>query len=422
MKILFVVPYVPNRIRVRSYELLRTLAQRGHQLTLATLWSTPQDQADLQALADLGITLVTERLARPRSLWNCVGAIPTPTPLQAVYCWQPALARQLQRLLLTTPFDVVHVEHLRGAQYGLDLTRVSQRLARPIPVIWDSVDCISDLFRQAAHHSPRLTSRLMTQFELRRTPAYEGWLVRQFSRVLVTSPVDRQALYDLAVLADRRRGSQAAPSDLAQRLRVLPNGVDLAYFCPNQAAAPPAAEQPPTLVFSGKMSYHANVTAALHLVQEIMPLVWSVRPEVRVQLVGQDPPPVLCALATQAAGHRGGVEVTGTVSAIPPYLRAATLAVAPLRYGAGIQNKVLEAMACGTPVLATPQAVAGIGARPGQDFVQAADAQDFAAQILALLANPVRRQQLGQAGRRYTEQQHAWPAIVTQLEEIYQCP
>lgn len=441
MKILYIVPYVPNLIRVRSYELLRTLAQRDHQITLATLWSTPQDQADLQALAAMGIELVAQPLSMHRSLWNSVCALPTRSPLQAVYCWQPALAQQLQRRLQTTSFEVIHVEHLRGAAYGLDLKRAMQRTALPTPVVWDSVDCISHLFYQAARHSKRLGSRLLTQLELRRTPTYEGALVWQFVRTLVTSQVDRQALYDLAIQAcvRTRQGEPTANSDdLAQRLVVLPNGVDLAYFCPTDGTVHPAAneQQPATIVFSGKMSYHANVTAVLHLVQEIMPLVWRHRPDVRVQIVGKDPPAVIRALATQGLftpkeqnkdqksdqkpEQRGCVEVTGTVPHVPPYLRQATIAVAPVLYSAGIQNKVLEALACGTPVVANAQAVAGIAARAGQDFLLAAHSQHFADQILALLHDPQRRQQLGAAGRRYVEQHHSWPTMVDHLEQIYQ--
>lgn len=415
MKILYLVPYVPNQIRVRPYELLRTLVQRGHQITLATVWSTAQEQADLQALAQLGITLIAHPLSTARSLWNCLLALPTPRPLQTAYCWQPALARQLQRLLQTTTFDVIHVEHLRGVAYGLAFQRALPKTTAT-PIVWDSVDCISHLFRQALQHSKRPAQRLLTRLELRGTAAYEGWLAQQFDRVLLTSKVDRRALADLAVQAG------AAIDDLAQRLIVLPNGVDLAYFCPDGDGVSLARNDrhPATLVFSGKMSYHANVTAALHLVQAIMPLVWQHRPTVRVQIVGKDPPPEIRALATPPTPTQGGVEVTGTVPALPPYLRQATIAVAPVLYSAGIQNKVLEAMACGTPVVASPQAVAGIGALAEAVFAQAATPPHFAEQIVTLLDNPQRRQQLAVAGRRYVEQHHAWPTMAAQLEKIYQ--
>ena len=413
MNLLYLVPYVPNRIRVRPYELLRALAQRGHQITLATLWSTAQEETDLQALAHLGITLITQPLPTYRSLWNCVQALPTHRPLQAAYCWQPALARHLRRLCQTTTFDLIHVEHLRGAAYGLALQRALSQAPLP-PIVWDSVDCISHLFRQAAEQSKRPASRLLTRFELRRTTAYEGWLAQQFARVLLTSHVDRQALSTLALQAG------ASLDDLAHRLVVLPNGVDLDHFCPADDGTFPPHHSPATLIFSGKMSYHANVTAVLHLVQAIMPLVWQQRPDVNVQIVGKDPPPLVRTLATSPTHARGGVEVTGTVPAVAPYLRQATIAVAPVIYSAGIQNKVLEAMACAIPVVASPQAVAGIGAPPGKVFYQAATPQHFADQILTLLGDRQRCQQLGAAGRRYVEQHHAWPMIAAQLEQIYQ--
>ena len=120
-------------------------------------------------------------------------------------------------------------------------------------------------------------------------------------------------------------------------ITVLPNGVDLDYFCPS-----PEPRRPATVVISGKMSYHANVTAALHLVEGIMPLVWRERPGVKVTIVGANPPRPIRQLAQRFPGQ---VEVTGTVPDVRPYLRRASLAAAPVPYGAGIQNKVLEAMA-----------------------------------------------------------------------------
>lgn len=105
---------------------------------------------------------------------------------------------------------------------------------------------------------------------------------------------------------------------------------------------------------------------------------------------------------------------------MPPYLRQATIAVAPILYGAGVQNKVLEAMACGTPVIASPAAASGLQAEPGCDLLVAGDAGAFATAILTLLAQPERRAQIGQAGRAYVERVHAWDAVGAQLEQYYQ--
>ncbi len=196
MHILFLVPYTPNLIRVRPYNLIRGLAARGHTVTVATLWSSPQERVDLQALRDAGIEVIAARLPRWRSLWNCLRALPTRTPLQAVYCWQPTLARHLQSAIRNLHPDVIHVEHLRGARYGFHLQSAICNLQPAI--VWDSVDCISYLFEQSSRYGQGFFARVITRLELPRTRRYERWLVGQFDRVLVTSPVDRAALERLA--------------------------------------------------------------------------------------------------------------------------------------------------------------------------------------------------------------------------------
>ena len=425
MEILFIVPYVPNPIRVRPYELLRTLAARGHRITLATLWQDQSEYDDLTVLRAWGIEVIAQHLGTWRTLWNCAQSVPVRTPLQAAYAWQPTLAHQLTQVVQQRHFDVIHVEHLRGARYGLHLKRLLDQAAtgsdaQPTPVVWDSVDCISHLFTQAAARSRSLRGRLMTQLELGPTERYEGWLTHQFDRVLVTSKADQAALSSLADRSAQsaHSGSNGHAAKRAARPTIIPNGVDLARF--DQGVGERAAA---TIVFSGKMSYHANITAALHLVQEIMPVVWQKNPAVKVQIVGKDPPLAIRNLATAPAQADGGVhrvvEVTGTVPALQPYLQQATLAIAPLLYGAGIQNKVLEAMACGAPVITSSQAAAGMQAQVGEELLVADGAEAFATAITALLNDPARRQQLGQAGRAYVERVHAWPQIVAQLETIY---
>jgi polysaccharide biosynthesis protein PslH len=190
LKILFLVPYTPNLIRTRPYNLIRQLAQRGHDVTLLTLFSNANEEADLAAWRDEGIAVIAEPLSRGRSLANSLAALPTGDPLQAAYCWQPALARRLSELLTAgkeySPFDVIHVEHLRGARYALLAKELvggpsstadhkpSSVIHRPLPIVWDSVDCISHLFRQAAVHSRSRFGRWVTRLELPRTEGYEG--------------------------------------------------------------------------------------------------------------------------------------------------------------------------------------------------------------------------------------------------------
>lgn len=391
MNILFVVPYVPNLVRTRPYNLIRQLSARGNRVTVFAVWANEQEKAELAHLQEI----CNEVHAVPMPLWqsllNSALALPGRKPLQSVYSWKPELISHLNG---NSPYDVVHVEHLRGSRYGLYFKQHCN-----LPVVWDSVDCITHLFRQAASQSKSIKGRLRSWLDLERTARYEGWLLDKFEHVLVTSPVDREALLSL-----KPNGSTPAP------ISVLGNGVDMDLFSPN----PNVKREPATLVISGKMSYHANVTMTLHLAKQIMPHVWQQRPATKLLVVGKDPAREIVALA-----ENPNIIVTGTVDALPPYLQKATVAVAPITYGAGIQNKILEAMACGTPVVTTPHAISALSIEPGKDLLVADSPEDYAKAILSLLESKEAQEVVGRNGRIYVEQYHHWPNVAARLETIY---
>jgi glycosyltransferase involved in cell wall biosynthesis len=410
MRLLYIVPYAPSLVRTRPYNLLRHLARRGHEITLATIYTHASEQAVLSELASVGIQVLAVPLTNLHSLWNCLQTLPRPTPLQSVYSWQPRLLERVESALAggQARFDLIHIEHLRGARYGTHLREALSSASYLPPMLWDSVDCISYLFEQAVQGGRNELSRLITRLELSRTRWYEAWLVRQFDRVLVTSELDRCAFWDL--LQEYTSPSNRRISG-ANKLCVLPNGVDLAYFTPQCGPRPPQ-----TLVLTGKMSYHANVAAALYLLDEVMPLVWERFPAARLQIVGQSPPR---QVLERARKHPEQVFVSGTVDDLRPYLAKATLALAPITYGAGIQNKVLEAMAMGTPIVATTRAVSALGVQNEREVLIGDDPEALSQQVMRLLRNPALRDRIGETGRAYVESHHDWNQIAEQLENIY---
>jgi len=292
-------------------------------------------------------------------------------------------------------FDMIHVEHLRGVPFALKAKEASS----DIPVVWDSVDCISLLFRKAAVQSKRRINRLITSLELHRTEDYERWLVGQFDHTLVTSQEDRRAFFDLGL-----------EPNSANKISVLPNGVDLDYFDGTNALK----RQEDTILMSGKMSYHANVTMVTYFIETIWPKILLEKPDAKLWIVGKDPTPDILAL-----GEKPGITVTGYVKDIRPYLYSATVAVAPVKYGVGIQNKVLEAMACATPVVATRQAISALQTEPNRDLMVSDDPDQFAREVLRLLGDENHRRQVGQAGLAYVQANHKWSAIAERLEGIY---
>jgi glycosyltransferase involved in cell wall biosynthesis len=302
------------------------------------------------------------------------------------------MQRLIDRVLKEEQFDIVHVEHLRGAHFGTAVAGV--------PKVYDSVDCISLLFEKAIHSAPSLASRLIAWLDLGRTRRYEGRLISQYDKVLVTSPQDKEALLKL---------NGHSEQDQEKKITVLPNGVDLEYF-----AFANGDRAPETLVFSGKMSYHANIAAASHLAQEVMPLVWARRPGVKLEIVGNNPPKAISALAED-----GRVRVTGFVPDLRPYLARATVSVSPMQYSVGIQNKVLEAMATGTPVVASSQACSALKARDGTHLLVADDPATFAERVVRLLNDVALRREIAISGRNYVEERHDWRTISHNLENIY---
>jgi glycosyltransferase involved in cell wall biosynthesis len=291
----------------------------------------------------------------------------------------------------TDQFDIVHIEHLRGAELGWAVDG--------LPVVFDSVDSITLLFERVQQSGPTWLNRALAKLDLARTRTYEGRLLERFQRVLVTSPHDKEALAKLSTRPNQ-----------SDHLVVIPNGVDLDYF-----KASDIPREPDTLIFSGKMSYHANVAAALDLATQVMPLIWLRLPEARLVLAGKDPTPELLALTTDPR-----ISVTGTVPDLRPYLAQATVSISPMRYGVGIQNKVLEAMAMTTPVISTPQAVSALQTQSAHEVLVADTPAAIAQAVVTLITNKELQRKIGQAGRRYVETYHDWRGIASKLENIYQ--
>lgn len=387
MRILFVTPYIPSLIRVRPYNILHALVERGHQVTLITL-KPPGDEGEaLPQLRQWCKAVHVIPHARTQTMWNGISALPTRTPIQMAYSKSPAFNRFMADLLKSQTFDVAHVEHLRGAA----LTPVLGTL----PIVFDSVDSIALLFEKVLQDAPSLKSRLIAMLDLDRTRHFEGTLTNRFPHITVTSEADRQELIKLGCRSDA--------------VHVVPNGVDLDYFQPQSVER--AANR---LVFTGKMNYHANIAAVDDLVAKIMPLVWSQKPDTKLQIVGKDPAPSVLALAANP-----NVEVTGSVPDLRPYLAQASIAVSTIRYGVGIQNKVLEAMAMAAPVVCSEQACSALKTVNGQDIRVGQTPEQIANHIIDLLSAPEQRTSLGAAGRRYVERHHTWNSAAAYLEELY---
>lgn len=396
MRVLFVTPHPPSRIRVRSYGFLAQL-HHEHEVLIATQCASAQEAEDVESLRRQGFEVVVVQESKRQAMLRSGIALLTSRPLQVAYAQSTHFAETVARLCNERAIDVVHVEHMRGIAS-------MEQIAQLRPLVWDAVDCISLLCKHTIVAGPSLPVRLIARLELERTQRYEARILRQLQHIIVTSERDRQAMLDLNYNATAQDESKKST------ITVLPNGVDLDYF------SPLAVERRPlNIVFSGKMSYHANVATALYLHKHIMPLIWEQQPQATLTIVGSKPPKMIQQLARDPR-----IEVTGYVADLRPYVARAQVMVSPMVYSVGIQNKVLEAMALGTPVVVAKQAAQALNAQHEHDMLVADSARAFADATLRLMTDTELHTALRLHGRVYVEQHHNWHVATERLVHLYE--
>jgi sugar transferase (PEP-CTERM/EpsH1 system associated) len=385
MRICFLTPRFPypplKGDTLRVYHQIRALSA-DHRITLLSLAEAPVSAADYQEVAALCERVAVVPLPKWRAALNLGAGLVSAQPLQVHYYRAAAAAAQLQALLADGAFDVIHATLIRMLPYVWNIRRP--------PVVVDLIDSLSLNLadRRLQVGGPK---RLGYELEYRRVQSYERAVATHFPALVLSSPADKEALGG------------------GDHITVIPNGVDIERF-PFQG---PAGRDPATLVFTGNMGYHPNEEAVIWFAAEVWPRVRAARPTARFQVVGTSPTERVRALAGN------GIEVLGRVPDVPTYVHAATVAVCPMRSGSGIQNKVLEAMACGAPVVATAIANRGVQGVPDRDLLVADTAETFAAAVLRLLDEPALGARLAQTGRAFVEQQFRWESHAARLAAIY---
>jgi len=296
------------------------------------------------------------------------------------------LARPLRKELEEFNPDLVHVTSGRLAAIGAALAGRKSVLG--------ALDAWHLNVEARAAVAAGARSRLL-QGEAVRVRRFEASEYRRFGRVVVVSDADRDALREV---------------DPTLAVSVIPNGVDARFFAPD----PTAARESSRLVFTGVMSYAPNVLAADFLAREVFPLVRTARPDARLAIVGRAP-----AARVRALAELDGVEVTGEVEDLRPWLVGSGAYVCPMISGTGIKNKLLEAMACSAACVATPLALQGLRVTPGQELLVGVTAKELADELLRLLEDDECRARLGRAAREYVRREHDWGAVARAYADVY---
>ena len=375
-------PFPPDKgDRIRTYHLLRQMAARG-RVWLGSLTDEPVSSGTHTALGALCERVVQVPVGR-RSRWlKAAQRLASGGSLSEGLFASGALARILRAWAAEVRFDAVVASSSALVPYLRDPA------FRDVPKVVDLIDVDSQKWLDFASAS-KPPKRWLYRLEAARVRKLEQGLAKAVQTASVVSRAEAD-VYD----AFTHPGAAT----------VATNGVDLEYF------APRGVEQQPALAFVGALDYLPNEDAAVWFARGMWPAIRAKFPNVEFRIIGRNPTPAVRALAALP-----GVNLVGQVPDVRPFVASASVVVVPLRLARGVQNKVLEAMAMAKAVVAAPASLAALQTVSGTHLLSASTTAEWIDSVCALLADPLRRQALGGAARRYVEEHHHWERCLQPL-------
>lgn len=389
MKILYVChrfPFPPKRGgKIRPFNMIRHLAQ-NHEVTVASLVRSETEAAEGEGIAPHCARFVMARVRDPVQSLRMVARLPRSTPSSMGFFYSASLRRKIAQLLRDERYDLIFVHCSSVAQYVADVTDT--------PKILDFGDMDSQKWLEYAHYK---------RFPLSAGYWLEGMKLQRAERRLATR-------FDLCTTTTRAEWETLESYGTGVATDWFPNGVDASYFSPSEEPYDPG-----TISFIGRMDYYPNQECMFDFCANTLPLLRAARPGVKLLIVGADPSP-----AVRRLGELPGVTVTGSVPDVRPYVRRSAAMVAPLNIARGTQNKILEAMAMGVPVVASKVASGGIDAVPDAHLLVADSPQQYAQALLRIMDDPQERARLSAAGRECMLTRHDWTNSMRRLDTIIQ--
>lgn len=378
-------PYPPKRGgKIRPFNMVRHLSANGHQVTVCSLARSAEEAQEATGIApycaDFEIGHVQERVQVVRM----IARLPLLTPSSMGYFYSPELAQRVQVLLRSKQWDLIFVHCSSVAQYVAHV--------QDVPKILDFGDMDSHKWFEYAQYKP--------------FPLSLGYRLEGAKMLLAEKRLARR--FDLCTATTRAEWETLNGYEVGTDTDWFPNGVDANFFSPTDASY-----DADTISFIGRMDYYPNQECMARFCEQTWPLLKRLRPTLKLLIVGADPSPAMRQL-----GQLPGVTVTGSVPDVRPFIRNSAVMVAPLHIARGTQNKILEAMAMGVPVVTSAIAAGGVDADAIAHFLVADTPQAYAQAIMEIVNNPAERARLAEAGRQRMLSHHAWPHSMRRLDAI----
>lgn len=388
MRVLFIChrfPYPPQRGgKIRPFNIIRHLKQQGHEVFVASLARSEQEAKAAEGIREHCTDFFVARVSEPAAMVRMVLRLPTLEPSSMGYFYSHALKTQVDKWVREKTPDLIFVHCSSVAQY---VDHVND-----IPKIFDFGDMDSQKWLSYA--------------------AFKPWPL-SWGYVLEGKKMEREekrlaSRCDLGTCTTFGELETLQSFNTARSTGWFPNGVDSKYFAPTEEAY-----DPNTVCFIGRMDYFPNQQCVKEFCRDVLPLLKQAKPEVRFLIVGAEPSDEIKALA-----NIPGVTVTGSVPDVRPFVRSAALTTAPLRIARGTQNKIIESMAMGVPVVTSTIAARGVDIVPGEHLLVADTPKEQADQILKVLNDPRERDRLSRNGRERVLTQHDWNRSMQRLDKL----
>jgi glycosyltransferase involved in cell wall biosynthesis len=380
--------------------LIEYLTARGHLIDLFTLdTGEPISDAQREWLAAKCNRLEIARQGFLMSLLGLLGAMLHDRPLQVGWFTNYKQIACARKAVAAGGYDVIYTYYIRSAEVarGIALAGVARKPGQPATFLALQLSQALNT-RRIAEHATRLRDKIIYGFERASMRRYESRVWRDFSRTVL---IGRQDVDEIRA-ACREQNLPEIDNYL-----LCAHGVDTERFRPR-----PDLTEPLTLVVSGVMRTNTNIQAVTWFVRNCWPAVKAAVPGVKFLIVGRSPPPEVTAFAVADPA----ITVTGEVPDPANYIARATVCINSMQAGAGMQNKLIEYLASGKAVVATPVANEGVGAAPGTHLIVAESPESFARAVIDLLRDPDRRARLGSAAREYIERNWTWEKFFAELE------
>lgn len=366
--------------KLRAYHQLKELVKH-HEVYLCCLTDTVINPDALNELHKLTPHVQVIRLNRLLIGFNLFMGLFGKKPFQVRYFYQRRAHRKILRAIKQFNPDHIYCQLIRAAEYVKHLHEYKKTI--------DYMDALSAGQRRRIDKAPAWF-RPFVREEAKRLTAYENLIFDYFDYHTIISEQDRQLIYH----------------EKRNRIAIIPNGVNHEYFQPQKA------EIKYELIFTGNMSYPPNVDCAQRLAKEIMPLVREHYPSVKLLLAGANPTRSVSELAN------ANVEVSGWLDDIRTAYNSASIFVAPMRIGSGLQNKLLEAMSMNLPCVTTSLAARPMEATPDEHLLVGESNEDLARHIITLIEQKEYAKKIAAQGRQFVLDKFNWYKTVQSLIEL----